>query len=339
MYRNLVGIQCANRAEVFKRFRDFVCSRNGISDYTSTGLGWTYHDYSYAVDENTISINDWFVIYSPGESGKEDLYFRCTYIANYIKIEGFLYWSAPANVGVQQYNTSNNFNILDADVPVLWIYGDLDFIIAISRQTSVSATFYHCMFGKGTNTRYSDEVVTSASAITAGSNVVIDVGTVPSSWYVGMRLFIRDNARIDRTVTGITAKTASTVTITVENNYQAGAKISADICYSCPGANLFSSARFNLIDHAGNKNVSVTGWNQADAGLPALAYPEVLNSEHFVVPIYMGVAASGVLGEAKNIYYRYSSGMTALNVYQDQDGVNYRAFTLASNAYVCIKEV
>ena len=339
MYRNLVGLQCANRAEVFKRLRDFVCSRNGISDYTATGLGWTYHDYSYAIDENTISINDWFVIYSPGESGNEDLYFRFTYILNYIKVEGFLYWSAPANVGVQQYSTANNFNILEADVPVLWIYGDLDFVVCISRQTAVSATFYHTMFGKGTNTKYSDEVVVSGSDITAGTNVVIDVGAVPSSWFVGMRLFLRDNARIDRTLTGIAAMTASTVTITVENNYQAGVKISADISYTCSGANLFSSARYAIIDHAGNKNANVGGWVITDSTLLSYANPEVLNSEHFVVPLYLGSAAAGVLGEAKNIYSRNSTGMTPLATYQDLAGNSYRAFTLATNAYVCVLEV
>lgn len=338
-YRNLVGQACANRAEVFKRLRDFVCRRNGSYDYSATGIGWTLHDSNYAVDENTISTNDWFVIFSPGESGSDDLYFRCTYIANYIKIEGFLYWNAATNTGVQAYNSGNNFNILDADVPVLWIYGDLDSVICISRQTSVSSVFYPVVFGRTINTLYDQSVATSAGALTAGANVVIDVGTVPAAWSIGMRLFVRDQARVDLTVAAITAKTESTVTITLANSYAAGAKLSADLGYFVSGSNQFGSTTYFLIDHAGSKNSNVSGPTNT-SNIPDYGYPEILNTEHLVVPLMFQSAGAGCLGEVRNIYLRSASGgLTALNAYPDLDGINYRVFTIYSNKSVVIKEV
>lgn len=290
------------------------------------------------MDEHTISTNDWFVVFSAGESGNEDLYFRCTYIANYIKIEGFLYWNAATNTGVQQYNSASNFNILDADVPTLWIYGDLDAVFCISRQTSVSATFYPIYFGKLINSLYDQTVVTSAAALTAGTDVVVDVGTVPASWFVGMRLFVRDNTRIDRTA-AITAKTASTITVTLAYSYAAGAKICADIGYVVNGNNQFSSSLSALIDHAGTKNATVSAFTAASSTIQANGNPEPLNSEHLVVPFVSASVANGNLGETKNVFNRATTGMTALNVYEDAAGANYRAFSVYSGANIVVMEV
>lgn len=334
-YCNLISQACANRAEVFKRFRDFLCRRNGSYDYSATGIGWTLHDSNYAVDEDTISTNDWFVVYSPGESGNDDLYFRCTYLANYIKVEGFLYWNAGTHAGVQQYNTANNWSIADADVPILWIYGDLDSVLGISRQNSSSANYYPVTFGKATNTKYSQDTVTCAGSLSAGSGVSINVGTVPASWQAGDRVFIRDQARIDRIT--IISKTSSAIVADLAYSYAAGAKLCADLGYHCAMGTYLSYGCMVLIDHAGNKSQNMNGWSNAGT-IHSTNYPDPLNSEHFVVPIYLSSATNGYIGELKHVWLRNASGLTALNAYADRDGNQYRAFSVTGGSYV-VKEV
>lgn len=334
-YRNLISQACANRAEVFKRFRDFVCRRNGSYDYSTTGIGWTLHDSNYAVDQNNIRTNDWFVIYSPGESGGDDLYFRCTYLTNYIKIEGFLNWNASTNAGVQQYNTASNWSIADADVPILWIYGDLDSIFGISRQKSGSSNYYPVAFGKATNTKYSQATVTCSGALSAGSGVTINVGTVPASWQAGDKVFIRDQDRID--LITISSKTASAIVADLANSYAAGAKLCADLGYHCALGTYLAYGCIVLIDHAGNKSQNMNGWSN-DGTIHSTNYPDPLNSEHFVVPIYLSSATNGYIGELKNVWQRHTSGLTAGNAYADRDGNQYRAFALVGGNYV-VKEV
>jgi len=336
-YKNLVGLQTANRAEVFKRFRDFVCKRNGSYDYSVDGIGWTLHDAVYAVDQDTINTNDYFVIYSPGESGDEDLYFKCTYVANYIQIIGFLYWNNTTHAGVQQYNSSpNNFSIADTDVPVLWIYGDLDAIFAISRKTATDDIFNPVVFGMTTNTLYSQEVFTCAGALSSGADRVIDIGTVPADWQVGHNVFIRDTANIARIT--ITARTASTITATLATNYLAGAKLSADLGYFCISGNSFNYQNKFLIDHYGNKNSSGDRWNYNSTVL-GYGYPDKMRSEAIVTPLYTGIINNGYLGELKNTYARGSTAMVDLNVYQFPSGLTVRAFTTPGSFYLCVKEV
>lgn len=334
---NLINIACANRAEVFKRFRDFVCKRNGTYDYSTTGIGWTLHDSSYATDEDTIATNDWFVIYSAGESGDEDLYMKCTYIANYIKIEGFLYWNATTHAGVQAYNTTSNFYIIDAAVPILWIYGDLDQVLGIARETSVSANFYPALFGKGI-AMYNDEVAVCAGALSSGTDVSINVGTVPATgWTVGKKIAIRDTTRVDY----ITIKTvnASEITADLSNNYLAGAKLSADLVYGVLGSNNWGSNFCSLIAHNGTKGGAVGGITTATVDPKASCYPDPLNNDHIFGYWASYHVTYGYLGRVKDVLSRNSTGITALDVITHSDGFTYRAFVLYSGAYVMVKEV
>lgn len=334
-YRNLIAVSTANRAEVFKRFRDFVCRRNGSYDYSTTGIGWTLHDAVYAVDQNTISTNDYFVIYSPGESGNEDLYFKVSYIANTILIVGFLYWNNSTHVGVQQYNVTNNWNIADAAVPILWIYGDLDSIVGIARESSASANFYSGTFGKAI-TVYNSETATCSGALSSGTDIVIDVGTVPSHWFVGQRLFIRDTVNIARIT--ISAKTSSTITATLATSYLAGSKLSADLGYYVTGGSQLSSANYVLIAHDGTKSIGCGAWTHQGEAHSSLN-PDAMNQEHMVQPYMSAAATYGILGTLRNVYKRAFTGLTALSVYADADGVSYRAFSLYGSAPIIVKEV
>lgn len=338
-YKNLVGIACANKAEVFKRFRDFICKRNGSYDYSVDGVGWTLVDSSYAVDQHTPSTNDWFVIYSAGESGDDDLYFKCTYVSDYIKIDGYLYWNSTTHAGVTVYGNVNNWNIPNAAVPILWIYADLDSVFAISRTTDVSADYMCVMFGKTTNTLYSQDVVVSANPLTSGADRVIDVGTVPADWWVGQRVYIRDTVNI--ALITITAKTATTITATLATNYLAGAKLSADLGYFCSKSNapFGSNVIAMLANHSGTLNDNISA--VIPTIVTVLGNPDPLNSEHIVVPYILGAASpDGYLGEIRNIYSRNSAGMTAGNVYTYRtDGSTYRAFSIYSGVTLVVREV
>ena len=335
--KNLVNQACANRAEVFKRFRDFVCARNGSYDYSAGGIGWTLHDSSYAVDQNTISTNDWFVIKSTGENGKEDLYFRCTYIANYIKIEGFLYWNNSTHAGVGQYNTTSNWYIIDAAVPVLWIYGNLNSIFAIARESSASSSFYPATFGKLANTLYDDTPVTCTTSLTAGSARTIEFGVaVPSTWKVGQKLYLRSNTSVEM-ITVISISSTS-ITANLAGSHASGAKVSADLGYYVLGSNnLLGNYPVVLMNRAGttpsNTYPFLTG------PLVSYGYPETLNGDHLLSPVMLAYTGGQWYGEIDGVYGRYSTGMTALEVYQSRDGNNYRAFTVNSGGYIAILEV
>jgi len=337
-YANLLGVATANRAEVFKRFRDFVCRRNGSYDYSTTGIGWTLHDAVYAVSQDTISTNDYFVVKSVGEDGTQDMYFKVQYLANYIFVSGWLYWNNSTHAGIQQYGATNNWSIADADVPILWIYGDLNSVFGISRQNSGSSTYYPIFFGMLRDSIYDPTVVTSSGTITAGSSVVINVGTVPATWRLGDRLFIRDLTRIDRTSAAITAKDASTVTITVAYSYNAGAKLSQEMNYFVNNGTSFSSGVMMLVDHGGNKSTAFGGLSASPYILGA-GYPEPLNSEHLVDLVGCMSLAGGLPGFFPNVWIRNSTPLVNLDLHQLTDGTNVRVFTLYNNNYVVIKEV
>jgi len=337
-YRNLVGINCASKAELFKRMRDFICRRNGSYDYSTTGIGWTLFDSSYAVNQDTISTNDWIVIYSPGESGNDDLYFRMRYISGFIVIEGFLYWDAAANTGVQQYNSTSNFTVGDSDVPVLWVYGDLDSVFLIERPTTGSATFNPAPFGKVVNTLYPQDVYATTNSVTAGAGVTINFASVPSSWKAGQKLFIRNNASIEMfTISSIGS--GSIVASSLATSYSSGAKVAADVGYFAPTGGTMGSTGTLLINHVGTKSVATSAWTYMTT--PSFGSPENLNQDHIITP-YLLTFTNEYYGELKNVYRRNNgTSMTDLNVYPDvSDGaVNYRCFTVTTGHFIAVKEV
>lgn len=333
-YKNLVSVECVSRTELFKRFRDFVCKRNGSYDYSAAGIGWTLHDAVYAVDEDTISTNDYFVIYSPGENGNEDLYFKCSFLASSIQLIGYLYWNASTHAGVQAYNGNFNWPIDDAMVPVLWAYGDLNAIFAIARASTVASEFYGMPIGKGAHPVLGEDIVSSAGALTSGADKVIDVGTVPASWQVGQKIFIRDNANVDRIT--ISAMTGSTITATLARAYDAGAKLSAYVGYYCTGGDQLTSQFYWLIDGDGNKNTNSGGW-KSDATLVTYGNPDPLTGKYLMTPLYTGGTSMGLMGFMRDVYRR-PDGVTALDVHVVA-GVSYRAFLLYSNMAIMVKEV
>lgn len=336
-YKNLVGIPCVNRKEVFQRCRDFLCKRNGTYDYSVTGIGWTLYDSFYASSEDVINTNDWFVIYSPGEGGKEDLYFRFTYTTTYIVVTGFLSWNAATNTGVQQFTTLLTQFYVSDTAPTLWIYGDLDSVIMLNKLTVTATYEYACIFGKY-DTLYDNTIAISALPTPMGVDVVIDVGTVPvgADWSVGRKLFIRDNNSVN--IVTIKAVTASTVTVDTVTNYDAGAKLAADICYAVNSTNNISTGVcYGLITHAGLLSSSIGSPDFVNV-ITTSAQPDPLNGEHVFKPIICSIAASGYGGALRNIYGRGAGGLANLDVVYNA-GYNFRAFIVYNSVYIVVKEV
>lgn len=335
-YRNLLEVACADRAELFKRLRDFVCRRNGSYDYSTTGIGWTLHDSGYAVDQNTITNSDWFVIYSPGEGGSDDLYFKITTEANWIHIVGYLYWNAATNTGIEMYGGTNSLYVTDSDVPVLWIYGDLDQLLVVSRPTDVSTSFYEADFGKALNDVLDATILSSGSAISSGTDVVVTLSAVPAAWKVGDKVFFRDTVRSG--LITIKAKTSTTITVDLADSYLSGTKISAELGYYCVYNNTgFASYVALLIDHTGYKN-SVACMASGHSQITAASLDPV-NAGALAAKIFILGPATGYHGHKRNVLLRASTGVTDLSVYQDASANNYRAFTFYSGVYGFVREV
>lgn len=231
----------AGEAEAFMRFRDFVCKRNGTYDYSATGIGWTLHDSSYAVDEDNAQINDWFVIHSTGETGRDKMYFKVILIADHIQINGWQYWNNSTHAGEGTSYFRDNAWFIQNPV-ALYIYGDLDFIHPIIAGIAGTTNWSHGNFGclddswlvplEGMGIPRNVQVC--SSALSAGSDVSIVVPDSSSKlWAPDCHLFIMDDASIERIL--VKANNGSTtLTADLTNSYSAGARIAVVFPYYVP---------------------------------------------------------------------------------------------------------
>lgn len=334
-YKNLVNVSGLNEAGVWRHLKDWLTSRNGIADYTASGLGWTLHDSSFAVDADTPTVGDWVVLKSTGENGKQALYTQLTYstLANSIvRRSAGLYWNAATNaweagfpgVGTIQANYptgGTSFN--------LYIYGSLDkFCTVIGNGTTLYASY----FGLVGETLYDSTIATTAGAVTAGSNVVASVDSVPASWAVGKAVFIRDEAHIERTVIGAISGTDVTLA-TLANGYASGARIARDyvVLLTWGGYGLYGF--FTQISRGGVVGSTTNAATSSDIILTGAADPDLLNDAHVAdkirVIIASGVNLAGYYGALSDILLISSSGLVSGNVYQDESGQSWRALTIS----------
>lgn len=328
-YKNLVLQACADKAELFCRLRDFLCARNGTYDYSTTGIGWTLHDTSYATDENNPQSGDWFVAKSAGEGGGDDLYFKFTWVSGYIAIYGFLYWDAASHAGTHQYNSSNNWWIADTGSYELSVYGDLDFVVCVE---SVNASYdYICYFGKLTDTVYDTTVATCASALTSGSDVSITLDAVPSSWQAGNRIFIRDSSRIDL----ITIKTISGNTITTDLSYAyaAGSKLAECVPYVCQS----SYSNLNCYAAVGHSTTTSLSAYEYYANFSTSVDPDKLNDDYIAMPCCIA-GADTYVGQLPSVW-RIGVGTLTEKSALTGDSFSARYFKFYSSIYLLIKEV
>lgn len=325
-YKNLVGVSCADRASVFRHVRDFLCKLNGIADYSVSGIGWTVHDSSYAVSADAPAVGDWVVIHSHGEGGNDDLYFKITFATSYITVFGFLYWNATTHVGVQQFQSADNWSCSGA--ATLWVYGDLDSIATITKE---GIYFYGALFGK-TDTLYDDTPVTSASSIPASASTVVSV-TPPTDagWITGRKLFIRDTATVG--LATILDVGADYVTLnTGDTSYLAGAKISADIGYFCctgGTTDLPTNGDGQPIGLIGHSGLTPTTYDTVGNSMGAeYKWIDPLNSERMFARIQVFNATYGWGGAIKNVLYngKYLTTTDPPTVETFACGASYRRF-------------
>lgn len=341
-YVNLVNQACADKNEFFCRMRDFICKRNGTYDYSTTGIGWTLHDESYATDEDNVAINDWYVIYSAGEGGEEDLYYKVSWISAHIKIEGYQSWDNSTNAGsTNKYNSGNNFSLTEADAKTLWVYGDMSFVSVLNKLTSTD--YRLVMFGKSNVVwdTQTTNIASCSSALTAGSDVSITVDAAPSNWEVGTDLFIRtthndamstvkiEKARI-KTIVG------NVITMDLDNSYTADSNLSDFLGYIV--SNSISAGSFYSL-YGDNDGLAPT-LSSATLNIPKTYFDPSFYEDKFVL---ISLICSGIGGILSLPYINEVPSFNAFLTYEDiieeADGTEWRCFKCYNAKYWAFKEV
>lgn len=340
-YVNLISQNCIGfTEEAFQRMRDFICKRNGTYDYSATGIGWILHDSYYTTDEDNCAIGDWFVIKSVGDSGDEDLYFKFKWHeADHINIQGMLYWDAATDTGYKKYPAADTTDILMCDDDLafsIWIYGDLNQIIIITKPTTL---YYGAIIGCARDLPYDTTVATCSGVLNSGNDISITVDIdLPSEWAVDRYLFIRDTAEIDKIKIKTLNTGTKTITADLAHSFLAGNKLCADLSFVVPYDNRLGQYLYTLIDHS-----------EAEASLaqvltsPVCTYcnPDEMNDEPIGESITLSYTSRGYMGKLRNIYKIASNipGVSSEDVYIDFSGINWRVFNIYSNFWVMFKEV
>lgn len=333
-YKNIVNHGAANKKESFQRIRDFLCSRNGTYDYTGLGPGWTLHDSSYAVDEDTISANDWIVLYSDGEDTKADLYVLIKYIstANYITVNGYLSWDNSAHTGIHRMSTSVSTWYIHETSPNIWVYADKDFISIVSNNGTTDNIWYTGWYGRLLDTYYDSTVAISSAAASSGGGVPITVDAVPDSWEVGRWVTVRDDDNIKRTA--ITDITGSVVSMNLADDMAAGFKLAEvyEVVQTITGTIITPAI---LYGHAGGYAQGCVAGNYFSV-MASNGDPEPWLNEVFAFPFYITDTISGNIGSPP--FWMCGAGVTNFDVLTTAEGVNYRKF-YCSGYNILFKEV
>jgi hypothetical protein len=346
-YRNLTNIACSDKQEMVARIRDFICKRNGTYDYSTTGIGWALFDSFYAVDEDNMQLNDWFVMYSPGESGDLDLYMHCKWIGTYLTIKIYQAWDPATNTGsTNKCGTTNNFNILETTDPSnpLWIYGDLDKIFMLLENLTTYGNGYIGGYVAPVYEVLKEDVVTVAGAVSAGTNVSIDLGTIPANWIVGRDIYLRtthtnDNSTVKLEKARIKSIVGTAIVVDLVNAYTANFKVCDTIGIIGSNNTQAFAAMLCMISPDGDLSYAVT-W-AITTGLPLTTYdPESFSDFIGLYKLYW-TTTKGALGVIEDIVFTpiQNAAFTHKDIIQEPDGTNWRCFKLYSNLYMAVREV
>ena len=338
-YTNLVNQYALDKSEVFRRVRDFICKRNGSFDYSTTGIGWTLHDSSYVVDEDNLTANDYFVIKSNGENGKLDLYYQFIFdaTANYLNIRGYSYWDNVTHTGYNNFNATDDWYVLESTEQNIWVYGDLDFISLISNQVGTT-TRNSCLMGWLKDSDRDSTIAISSAAISSGTNVVVTLDLVPSSWQVGSKVLIRDNQNLQWS--SVTNISGTDVTFNdISTPFAAGCKFALDYVVILQNQRnpTAANAMSLLYSHTSSTNqVSTIIYN---TNILAHMTPESLNNEYLVVRPRLGAGSVGYYGSLPDSLLISAASIDDNTVYTTDIGVNYRQLDVYSGFYILFKEV
>jgi len=322
---------------MFQRFRDFLCKRAGTYDYSTTGIGWTLHDAVYAIDENTLSSGDYFVVYSPGESGDDDMYIKFTYgtAGTWLYSRGFLYWDNATHAGVLSF-PSTDYDVMPAGSGYkLWVYGDLSTFAAVQYN----GAYYGGWWGKSENLLYSDTVATSSAAVGTGTDVVITLDAVPATWQVGQALFIRDTVTAKKIV--IKAIAGLDITADITTAMAAGCKLQADWSFFVSGQNNFYAYQYGIAAHDGTfGGSSAYATGSAPTLITGSAAPDTMNGDIPAARIDLyDTTPDAYYGTLRNIFSVKNTGRVDEEVLVTKEGGQYRYFYLYSLKPVVFMEV
>ena len=346
-YKSLPTITVANKAECFCRIRDFLCKRNGTYDYSTDGIGFVLWDFSYAVDEDNPQLNDWFVIYSPGESGDEELFFQFIWLSNYLNVYGFLSWNPSTHAGSTsfRYNTQNNWNIQEEFTNFnISAYGDMD---AVTVMNYLTDQWRAVPFGKTTpvDTNISDTIVICSTSLSAGSDISITVDAVPTSWEVGSEIVIftthTDNiSTVKAEIATIKTMVGSTITANLSNSYTADCKLTHHLGYFCSGNDQAGATTYNLISSGGTFNAA--GGVITPAGYSSgYIDPTDFEDRHVLFPLHNVLTTYGApIGVINNIkmFISFYAGLTTEDSVETFDGTIYKLRKCYSAKAICFKE-
>jgi hypothetical protein len=201
----------------------------------------------YATDEDNITLGDYFVVKTTGETpGNTEMYvlIKMRLGGATITISGYRFWDASTHLGVGLYGYDSHGLIVTIDTNnTLWVYGDLDAFYVIAKFVTT--------YNIGGAGWVPDSIIdqtrhTPTAAITSGSDVVVSFSAVPPAWAIDTYLFVSDNAHIERVQ--IKSITGSDVTFyTFVSSYTADCKFNMERTEHIHSSGIFPME----INHAG----------------------------------------------------------------------------------------
>lgn len=266
----------SNTADMLIKLRSFL----------TTVCGWTLWD------DGMGQAQPYFVVFSPGESGQEDIYlqFIDDAITDRVAVRSGLYWDAVSHALIKPvYSASTTFVTSDASPFNYWMFGNLD---RLTIATRIGSSYY--VHYSGLLKRFwSPSIAIMQQAASAGSDVVAPVSDA-SALTPGKYYIIKDNANIARvriTAADVVANPNTITIATLATGYAAGAKIGEDpqpvvVGYANLGSCLFAN-RYDGYNsqsgHVGNvRDFSTyqTGVTDPDARYQMVAmFPVLVTSE------------------------------------------------------------
>lgn len=210
--KQILQVACSNPVAAFRHIKDFLLARNGIADYSTTGVGWTVADSSFAGgSENAPATNDWVVLASNGEASTYPTYLKLTCTSGNLEARMYLLWDATNHTGMVEAWSATNINN-GATTCSLSVFASLDYA-HIVVQPSGSNYWYWCPLGRisADLLAYDGVAVQTTAAATAGSSVVISCASIPAAWVVGTKLYCWSAAGIEEIT--ISAINANTITV------------------------------------------------------------------------------------------------------------------------------
>lgn len=203
----------SNTADMLSKLKDFLTSV----------CGWTLWDDGMGQSQ------PYFVVYSSGESGHEDIYlqFIDDSATNCISVRGALYWDPGSHAAAKPvYSSSTVFLTSDTAAFNYWMFANLDRVFIVTR---ISAN-YNPHYSGLVKRFWSDQIAITQAASGSGENVVIPVNDAsvltPGRYYI-----IKDNANIARVQVTATNTSSNPNTVTIASlaiGHSAGAKIGED---------------------------------------------------------------------------------------------------------------